>query len=375
MPNLTNHTRNLAFCTALALSFGMTAQTATAAGTPSTLAIKDVSAFAENTVGFKAGSFILVPIPIENPAIGTGLALAGAYLFKTDKNSDQSFIGLSAFRTNNGSQGYGLAGALSWADNKWKVSALAGEVDVVYNFYIPSTGGRTISLNQDGSMFYLGGKYELKDRFFVGMRLRYLQTSIRFSKPVLPRPLYMELETVSFGPTIEWDYRDDTIYPTSGFHVVIGSMHSTVLNGADREYYKTSIKYDNYFPLFKNAVVATRLTACEASDKTPFFELCSLGGSDNFRGFPFGQFLDQNLLSGQIEFRGRMTKRFGYAVFAGIGGVANGFGSFNSDTTEVAGGIGLRYRLSKGVPLDFAFDVAYNSKGETTTYITIGQRF
>jgi hypothetical protein len=378
MPNLTKNTcgkPSLTISIAMFMSFGITAQTTYAGEKPSPLAIKDTSKIAENKTGFKAGSFILAPIPIRSPSIGTGLALASAYLFQTDKKSDQSFIGVTAFRTDNGSKGYGLGGALSWGENKWTISVLAGEVDVVYDFYVPNTGGRTVSLNQDGRLLNLEGSYGLTDHFFLGLDLRYLKTSIQFSSPILTPANDRDLEIFSFGPTIEWDHRDDTIYPTSGFHVAIDSLHSIVLNGSDREYHKSVIKYDNYFSLFKKSVIATRLTACEASDQTPFFELCSVGGTDNFRGFPFGELLDQNLISGQIEFRSRIGKRFGYTVFAGVGGVANGFGGFNSDATVSAGGVGLRYRLSKGVPLDFAFDVAFNSNGETTSYITIGQRF
>lgn len=378
MPILMDYTRDrlrLPVSAITLLIFSMASQVTHAEEKPSTLAIKDTSKFAENKTGFKAGSFILAPIPIKSPSIGAGLALAGAYLFKTDKTSDQSFIGATGFRTDNGSKGYGLAGSLSWADNRWTVSALAGDVDVVYDFYIPNTGGQTVSLEQDGRLLNLEGNYGVTEHFFVGLDLRYLKTSIQFSSPILTPANDSDLEIISFGPSIEWDYRDDTIYPTSGFHVTVDSLHSVVLNGPDREYHKSVVKYDNYFSVFEKSVVATRFTACEASDQTPFFELCSIGGTDNFRGFPFGELLDQNMLSGQIEFRSRLGKRFGYAIFAGVGGVANGFGSLNSDAIDSAGGAGLRYRLSKGVPLDFAFDVAFSSTGTTTSYITIGQRF
>ena len=70
-----------------------------------------------------------------------------------------------------------------------------------------------------------------------------------------------------------------------------------------------------------------------------------------------------------------MGKRFGYVAFADIGVDAPDFGTFNSDTLSSAGGVGLRYRLSKKTTLEFAFYVAINSDGETTSYITIDQRF
>lgn len=362
-------------CTVAFLLCGMSIQMAQADEKPTTLAIKDTSKSAEHGVGVKTGSFIMAPIPIQSPSIGTGLALVSSYLFKFDKKSDESYIGAAGFGTDNGSKGYGLIGSFSWNENQWKVSAMAGNVDVVYDFYIPNSGGRTVSLEQNGKLLNLEGSYGVTEHFHLGLDLRYLETTVQFSSLISTPGKDRFLEIISFGPTLNWDYRDDAIYPTSGFNVGIDSLHSIVLNGADREYHKTVLKYDNYFSIFERSVIATRFAACQASDSTPFFELCSIGGTDNFRGFPFGELLDQNLLSGQIEFRGRMGKRFGYVAFAGIGGVASDFGALNSDTISSAGGVGLRYRLSKKTPLDFAFDVAVNSNGETTSYITIGQRF
>jgi len=40
--------------------------------------------------------FIALPIPISNPALGSGLAVAGAVLFQTDEESRSSFAGIGA---------------------------------------------------------------------------------------------------------------------------------------------------------------------------------------------------------------------------------------------------------------------------------------
>lgn len=121
------------------------------------------------------------------------------------------------------------------------------------------------------------------------------------------------------------------------------------------------------------AIEAVRLLA--PVEVVAFFDLCSLGGTDNFRGYPFGEFLDESLLSVQMEYRGRWNNRFRYTIFADAGGVASGFDAFNGDAFEAAGGIGLRYRLSKKFPLDFSIDAAINSNGETMSYVYVGQRF
>lgn len=377
-PYLADHiwgNMGLVLCVATTLFLVATAYETQAETNPSTQAAKEAAKIGESETGIKAGSFILAPIPIQSPSIGTGLVAVGAYLFKTDKDSNTSFFGVSGFRTDNGSQGFGLASTISWGSNRWTVGMIAGVADITYDFYVPNSGGRTVSLQQDGSLINLEGKYGVTDHFFTGLEFRYFDTTVNFSSPIGTPGRDVNLETIMIGPTLEWDSRDDTIYPTTGSHVSFSSLHGFVSNGVDREYHKTVIKYDNYIPLFERAVIATRFSACEANNSTPFFDLCSVGGTDNFRGFPFGQLLDESLLSVQVEYRGRFNQRFGYTVFAGAGGVATNFSDFNSNSVKTAGGLGLRYRLSKKTPLDFSLDAAINSEGETTAYITIGQRF
>jgi len=363
-------------CVINLLFFGILANPTLAQENPTTHAVKESAKIGKGDIGYKAGSFILAPIPIKSPTIGTGLALTGAYLFKTDKDSDTSFLGVAGFRTDNGSEGVGLAGSISWGSNRWTIGAVAGVVDVTYDFYVPGAGGRTVSLQQDGTLINLKSSYSVTDHFSAGLEFRYLESSIAFSSPLGTPARDIDLETIMIGPTLEWDTRDDTIYPTTGSHVFFRSLHGFILNGLlDREYNKTVLKYDTYTPFFERSVIATRLVACKASKRTPFFDLCSLGGTDGFRGFPVGQFLNESLLSAQFEYRGRLNKRFGYVAFAGVGGVAANFDDFNANAFESAAGLGLRYRLSKKTPLDFSFDLAINSMGETTSYITIGQRF
>ena len=42
---------------------------------------------------------------------------------------------------------------------------------------------------------------------------------------------------------------------------------------------------DYFVPVFEDSVVGAELTLCNASDQTPYFLLCALGGTDSLRGF------------------------------------------------------------------------------------------
>lgn len=54
-------------------------------------------------LGFQEGSLVVVPILSRNPTFGTGLAIGTGYIFKADELSSNSFFGIGAYGSNNGS--------------------------------------------------------------------------------------------------------------------------------------------------------------------------------------------------------------------------------------------------------------------------------
>ena len=99
----------------------------------------------------------------------------------------------------------------------------------------------------------------------------------------------------------------------------------------------------------------------------------ALGGTDAMRGFNVTRFLDLSMLSAQVELRGRLTERLGAVAFAGTGAVGESLDAL--DSNGMAAGLGVRYRVSKKFPVEFAVDVASNDEDEQTLYIYVGQRF
>jgi outer membrane translocation and assembly module TamA len=74
----------------------------------------------------------------------------------------------------------------------------------------------------------------------------------------------------------------------------------------------------------------------------------------------------------QAEYRGRFSERWGWVAFGGVGGVADALG--DDDVIKPAGGVGLRYRLSRDFGLDFSADIAVGDEG-ATGYVYLGQAF
>ena len=62
-----------------------------------------------NTNSTSRGSFIVAPMPISSPALGTGIVPVVGYIFpfrKSDTVSPPSVVGVAGLITNNGSRGF-----------------------------------------------------------------------------------------------------------------------------------------------------------------------------------------------------------------------------------------------------------------------------
>ena len=327
--------------------------------------------------GFRNGSLVFAPIPFSNPTVGSGLVLGAGYLFNIDPGSKPSVIGVAALRSDNGSQAYGFSVNLAFNNNRWLLKSMFAEADVKYDLF---TSVGTLPISQDGMFARLSLAYGVTPELSFGAMLRYLDTEITPDIPGLP-PIpppfnkFLKVEIASVGLIADWDRRDDTFYPTKGSYLQFEAFRGISLDGLVPDYSKANVSYAHYFALGDAGVLATRATVCSASQQAPFFDQCSLGASDSFRGFPSTQFLDLRLASAQVEYRHKISKRIGLVAFGGVGLVGPTFQDLDVGGTHGAAGVGVRYRVSKKFPLDFSVDVAHNDLGDDLLYIYVGQRF
>lgn len=334
----------------------------------------------EAEFGLGSGSFIIAPIPLKDPTLGAGLVLTGGYLFKADAKSDTSFVGLAGMRTSNGSEGYGAAANFYFGEGVWSIEAAVGQADV--NYVLSSVGpqdlGR-IPISQAGNFVRIKVGYLVRENLTLGFDTAYLETKASLNSSASPilssLPGFgIEVKELLIGPSVEWDSRDDNINPTQGSIASLTIQKGITEEGLNIDFWK-SVAFGSFFtPLGTNGVFAANFTACMTSDGTPFFNLCGVGTTDGLRGFSAGQFLDNALLSAQVEYRHRFSPRWGGVAFAGASTVGDTFGDLSNEP-YFSGGLGVRYRLSKEFPLDFSTDITFNDAGESFTYIYIGQSF
>ncbi|WP_170480366.1 BamA/TamA family outer membrane protein [Ruegeria arenilitoris] len=235
-------------------------------------------------------------------------------------------------------------------------------------------------MTQDGDLARIEFSYGITPEISAGLSVRYLDTSVSLDGlglPPIPPPFdqFLNMRIITPALVAAWDRRDDTIYPTRGSNLQAEISHSYTLKGVTGDYSKAFVNYTHYLNPTAKGVIAARASICGASQDTPFFDQCSLGGTDAFRGFPVTQFLDFRSASLQIEYRHQFTKRIGAVAFGGVGQTGDSFSDLSDGGTHSAVGLGARYRVSKKFPVDFSVDWARNDLDEDQLYIYVGQRF
>ncbi|OED48000.1 hypothetical protein AB838_13295 [Rhodobacteraceae bacterium (ex Bugula neritina AB1)] len=324
--------------------------------------------------GFRNGSVVVAPVPFSSPMIGSGLGLGAGYLFKTGPDANTSVIGLGGLRSDNGSQAAAVMVNFALPGNRWQVKALAARADAVYDLY---TGAGILPVSQDGALARINVAYGVTPDLSAGVVLRYLETDISTNGAVLPPSLQPDADLAigSFGLSLDWDRRDNSDYPTIGTRLTAYATRSHTLGGISRRYDKTYTILDGYRPIGRQGVLALRGTLCAASGNTPFFDQCSIGATDNMRGFNSTQYTGPRSASIQAEYRRRFSKRWGGVVFAGSGWTGPEFGDLTQGGRHSAAGAGVRYRVSRKFPLDFSIDISRNNEQKTQLYVYVGQRF
>ncbi len=333
---------------------------------------------ASKDYGFGAGSMLVVPIPVNSPTFGTGLILGAGYVFQEDEKSDNSFIGVGVFATNNGSRAGAIGTSLSLDEKRHNGMLYLGAADVTYDLYVD---GDPLEINQEGVALNAEYRFGFTPHLSAGLSFRYLESRVNaIGNATLPPGIQdlTDITLASLGLVAQWDTRNDSLYPSEGGLAEFNFLTNQVSGGASFSYLKSTLALDHYWLLGPQTVLAANATGCLVEDDAPFFDSCLLGSQ--IRGFSLFQYYGNQMVTAQAELRQNFSKRFGGVAFAGVGETLSSleFGrrtlTRDSDL-RYAGGLGLRYRVSKDFPIDLSLDVAINDLDEKNIYFYVGQAF
>jgi outer membrane protein assembly factor BamA len=335
---------------------------------------------------------VVMPIPVSNPTIGTGLAIATMVLYRLDEQSPSSSSTFGGAYTNSGTWGGGLSQKTFFNQDQYRFNLIAGYVDANVDFYGigTSAGDRAtgIPISQAGTVALPEFSVRTVSDVYLGARYRYLSVTtssgswdqlvsdigdlIPGSSGTVPE----KFRTVSAGPglVINYDTRDNPLNAYRGTSLNLQTDFMREGFGSDHDYTLAKLSATTYRGLGDRGVLALQGFACATNGDTPFYELCMLGTSQNLRGYVGGQYRDQLLLSGQVEYRHRLPRRLGVTIFAGLGEVAPTWSAFSTDAMLPSWGLGLRWMAAEKHRVNVSVDYArgYDSEG---WYFYIGEWF
>jgi hypothetical protein len=328
------------------------------------------------------GNWVIVPIPVANPTIGTGLQLAALYLHAKrpgQEDAPGSTSGLVAVGTDRGTRVFGAFHDDSLDNDRFRLNAFVGSARFNLKFYgvgeNSPLAGNPISYEMDGGLAQVRGGVRVAgtDHLYAGLTYQYLHSTLTFKTsevvPGLP-DVPASFDSAALGPQLTWDSRDSNYYPTRGQYARVSWLNYGKRWGGDFEFDKFDTFYNHYLPLAVDSLLALRARHQAASDGTPFFALPTL----DMRGFSIDRYRDNHTLSLTAEWRHKFTERWGMVAYAEAGRFASTFKQLSDGRTIKTVGGGIRWRVTQERDMNIGLDYAVSSD-DRALFIQIAERF
>lgn len=155
------------------------------------------------------------------------------------------------------------------------------------------------------------------------------------------------VDALGLGGSVTWDARDAKLWTTRGTFAQASYLYYPAAIGRNAGFGRAAAEGRAFFPLPRASVLGFAARLEVSHGETPFSILAKIGSTRFLRGIREGRYRDNVAWAGQAELRVPLAGRFSGATFVAVGDVAHDLGSLGLRTLKVAGGAGLRYRLTR----------------------------
>ncbi|EBY2753063.1 hypothetical protein DVF53_20895 [Salmonella enterica subsp. enterica serovar Kottbus] len=336
---------------------------------------------------FDAGKTVdwgLLPGPFYTPELGPaiGIALAGIYRpTPGDRVSQNSTLSISGYVSATGATGINVSNYAFFAENRWRFF-LDGSVSNTPTYYrgqgfsaaehdsrkqkytAQGLSLRPVLYRQITTHTWLGmgGSLDIQHAAGTGGGNRLIEST--------PQGVSVFSSGVSLDLTR--DTRDFAPNPRTGQLADLHYTRYTPETGSDTRFEEYTLHYSHYRPLSERSVLAWELYGDFTQGDVPWSSLPLLGDSHRMRGYYEGRYRDKNVVSGQMEFRHRLSWRHGVVGWMGAGTMAPSFHMLSHSRWLPSVGVGYRFEFKPrmNVRLDYGI-----GKGSSGFYFQVGEAF
>ena len=173
-----------------------------------------------------------------------------------------------------------------------------------------------------------------------------------------------------------YDSRDNILNASKGLFVSLthGFYGSWIGSSHDFQLTKLDLRY--FIQPLGNAssILGFHFFSQSSKGDTPLQELGQLGGQFIMRGYFEGRFTDRHLMASQIEWRQKLSHRWGAVAFIGVGDVASSLDGFDLSTLRTSYGVGLRFLVDEEENLNLRMDLGFGNE-KANYYFKIAEAF
>jgi hypothetical protein len=324
------------------------------------------------------GNLVVVPIPISNPTLETGLVAGAAWFYgQTAEQAEQQPASLTAaagMYTSNNSRALVLGQQNYWSRNRWRFTGALGAADLNLTLPTPDeTGGESESDWQiEGAFVFAKLARKLGGNWYGGGQVRAIDASQSFGDVQESDDFDVDssVNAVGVGALVEYDSRDMPINSYAGRYFKLDVLFNYDALGSDSTYQNYSATYRAYHEIRDGLVFAWDLQGCNRSGRAALWDACTIP----LRGFSATDYLGKVSASTQAELRWHFSPRWGAVGFVGAGFTARSLNERGEDDTIPSYGIGVRFMVLQAKRVNLRVDFAW-SKDSDAVHVSVGEAF
>ncbi len=172
---------------------------------------------------------------------------------------------------------------------------------------------------------------------------------------------------------VDRDTRNHPFNPTDGVLDIASVEYAGGFLNGDYDFTKYNIDVRRFYPGFKpQQAWALRLKTGIGDGDIPSSEQYTLGGSQTLRGYELYEFMGDDMLLMNLEYRFPIADKFTGVVFADGGNTWDDIDAISLEDINYSLGLGVRFNLPIG---QIRLDYGWNKDGEGKPHFSIGNTF
>jgi len=328
------------------------------------------------------GSWVIAPLPFRNELLGVGLVLGAGYLYgapKADEDARHSVAAAAGMYAESGSWAALAAHRGYWSEQRYRTTAGIATGQLVYDIELRTADTeRKFGITQELSGITLQTAIRVGASGWLGGGYTRGTTDVLIRNPPPPLPAGLaptsRIDVSNVLLNGEFDTRDSDLYPRSGHYAQAEALIARQDLGSDDDYSSLEFEWNGYHPFGPQHVLAWRIAGKLVDGDPPFFALAWFGSGVDLRGYTPGRYMGTSMFATQAEWRWQTTPRWGFTAFGGVGKVSGALGDIDTDPWLPAAGAGVRFRLTKALPLNLRADFAWG-RDDSTFSLAVGEAF